>query len=57
MHGEATPEATEQDLVLHRVSVREFEELCRDGVIQDSATVAAWALLLKARWGLLRGGG
>jgi ADP-ribose pyrophosphatase len=25
--GEATPEATEQDLVLHRVSVREFEEM------------------------------
>jgi ADP-ribose pyrophosphatase len=56
VQGKATPEATEQDLVLHRVSVREFEELCRDGVIQDSATVSAWALL-KARWGLLRGGG
>jgi ADP-ribose pyrophosphatase len=55
VQGEATPEATEQDLVLHRVSVREFEELCRDGVIQDSATVASWALL-KARWGLLREG-
>ena len=51
--GVATPEATEQDLVLHRVSVREFEGLCRDGVIQDSATVSSWALL-KARWGLLR---
>jgi len=56
VQGEATPEATEQDLVLHRVSVREFEELCRDGVIQDSATVASWALL-KARWGLLRARG
>ncbi len=53
VQGEATPEATEQDLVLHRVSVREFEELFRDGVIQDSASVASWALL-KARWGLLR---
>jgi ADP-ribose pyrophosphatase len=49
--GEATPEATEQDLVVHRVSIREFEEMCRDGVIQDSATVAAWALL-KAKWPL-----
>jgi ADP-ribose pyrophosphatase len=49
VQGEATPEHTEQDLVVHRVSVREFEELCRDNVIQDSATVAAWALL-KARW-------
>ena len=55
VQGEATPEATEQDLVLHRVSVREFEGLCRDGVIQDSATVSSWALL-KARWGLLREG-
>ncbi len=50
--GEATPEATEQDLVLSRFSVQEFEKLCRDGVIQDSATVASWALL-KARWPLL----
>jgi len=51
VQGEATPEATEQDLVLHRVSVREFGEMCRDNVIQDSATVASWALL-KARWPL-----
>jgi ADP-ribose pyrophosphatase len=52
VQGEAAPEATEQDLVMHRVSVREFEGLCRDGVIQDSATVSSWALL-KMRWGLL----
>jgi ADP-ribose pyrophosphatase len=52
VQGEATPEATEQDLVLHRVSVREFEDMCRDGVILDSATVSSWALL-KARWSLL----
>lgn len=51
-HGEATPEATEQDLVMKRVRVCEFEEMCRDGVIQDSATIASWHLL-KARWTLL----
>ena len=50
--GEATPEHTEQDLVVKRVTVREFEEMCRDGVIKDSASVAAWSLL-KARWHLL----
>jgi ADP-ribose pyrophosphatase len=52
VQGEATPEHTEQDLVLKRVSVAEFEGLCRDGVIKDSASIAAWALL-KARWDLL----
>jgi ADP-ribose pyrophosphatase len=56
VQGEATPEATEQDLVLHRVTVRDFEAMCRDGVIQDSATVSSWALL-KARWSLLGAGG
>jgi 8-oxo-dGTP pyrophosphatase MutT (NUDIX family) len=50
--GLATPEPTEQDLVVKRASVAEFEALCRDGVIKDSATIAAWALL-KARWHLL----
>jgi hypothetical protein len=52
MQGEATPEHTEQDLELKRVSVQEFEALCRDGIIRDSASIAAWALL-KARWHLL----
>lgn len=52
VQGLATPEQTEQDLEMKRVSVREFEELCRDNVIRDSATIAAWALL-KARWHLL----
>jgi 8-oxo-dGTP pyrophosphatase MutT (NUDIX family) len=49
--GEATPEHTEQDLVTKRMSVREFEALCRENAIRDSATIAAWALL-KARWPL-----
>ncbi len=52
VQGDATPEHTEQDLVVKRVSVKEFEELCRDNVIRDSATIAAWALL-KARQHLL----
>jgi 8-oxo-dGTP pyrophosphatase MutT (NUDIX family) len=52
VQGEATPEQTEQDLVVNQVSTAEFEELCRDNLIKDSATIAAWALL-KARWHLL----
>ena len=52
VQGEATPEHTEQDLEVRRVSIAEFEEMCRDGVIKDSASIAAWALL-KARWDLL----
>ncbi len=52
VQGEATPEHTEQDLIVKQVAVAEFEQLCRDSVIKDSATIAAWALL-KARWELL----
>ncbi len=52
VQGEATPEFTEQDLVVKRVSVGHFEEMCRDAVIKDSASIAAWALL-KTRWHLL----
>jgi ADP-ribose pyrophosphatase len=54
VQGEAEPEATEQDLVIHRVTVGEFEAMCRDGVILDSATLSSW-WLLKARWAMLRG--
>jgi 8-oxo-dGTP pyrophosphatase MutT (NUDIX family) len=50
--GEATPEHTEQDLVVKRVSVGEFEGMCREGIIKDSASISAWALL-KARMPLL----
>lgn len=50
--GEAMPEHTEQDLTVRRTSIRDFEEMCRDGVIKDSASIAAWSLL-KARWELL----
>jgi 8-oxo-dGTP pyrophosphatase MutT (NUDIX family) len=52
VQGVATPEHTEQDLEVKRVSVAEFEALCRDNVIRDSASIAAWALL-KSREGLL----
>jgi 8-oxo-dGTP pyrophosphatase MutT (NUDIX family) len=51
VQGEATPEHTEQDLVVKRVSVSDFEDLCRDNVIKDSASIAAWTLL-KAKWPL-----
>jgi len=48
VQGERDLEHTEQDLVVKRVTVAEFEALCRDNVIRDSASIAAWALL-KAR--------
>ena len=48
VQGEPDPEHTEQDLIVKRVSVPEFEALCRDNIIRDSASIAAWALL-KAR--------
>lgn len=42
--GTARPEKEEQDLVVKRVSVVEMEKMMRDGVIQDAASLAAWAL-------------
>jgi len=52
VQGEPTPEHTEQDIVVRRIPVQEFEALCRDNVIKDSASIAAWALL-KTRQHLL----
>jgi len=49
VQGEATPEHTEQDLEVKRVSTREFETMCRDGIIKDSASIAAWSLLKTRR--------
>jgi ADP-ribose pyrophosphatase len=43
--GERAPETTEQDLVVKRVLIRDFEAMIHDGTVQDSATVSAWALL------------
>lgn len=43
-HGIADPDAEENDLVLHRVSVAEFERMLLDGTIVDNCTAAAWGL-------------
>jgi ADP-ribose pyrophosphatase len=42
--GEATPDAEESDLVVRRVSVKQFEEMIVDGTIVDNCSVAAWGL-------------
>ncbi len=42
--GEPDRDAEEHDLVLHRVTVREFEEMLLDGRIMDNCTAAAWGL-------------
>ncbi|MGC1461766.1 MAG: NUDIX hydrolase [Terracidiphilus sp.] len=48
---EKDPDAEEHDLVVRSVSVGEFEEMMRAGVIRDGCTLAAWGLYLlcKAR--------
>jgi len=49
--SEKEPDPEEHDLVIHNVSVEEFEQLMVEGVIRDNCTVAAWGLYLmwKAR--------
>jgi ADP-ribose pyrophosphatase len=42
--GEAAPDAEENDLVVRRVSVDEFEAMVVDGTIVDNCSVAAWGL-------------
>ena len=42
--GEVSRDAEEHDLIVRRVLVAEFEEMLRDGVIQDACTLASWAL-------------
>lgn len=42
--GEQSREHEEQDLLVKRIAIEEFENLIRSGVIQDSSTIAAWAL-------------
>jgi len=44
MRGARRPDREEHDLVLHRVSLREFAEKIRDNTIDDAQTLAAWAL-------------
>ncbi len=46
--GDHRREHEEQDLTMTRMPIAQFEDLIRTGVIQDSSTVAAWALA-KAR--------
>jgi 8-oxo-dGTP pyrophosphatase MutT (NUDIX family) len=38
------PDPEEHDLQLHRVPVREFEAMLRDGRIPDICTIAAWGM-------------
>lgn len=42
--GTRRPDREEHDLVLHRVSLHEFEEKIRNNTIDDAQTLAAWAL-------------
>ena len=51
--AERIPDAEEHDLVVHSVSIAEFESMMLDGTIRDECTVAAWGLYLlwKARQG------
>ena len=42
--GEPDPDTEESDLVVRRVSVRDFEEMIVEGKIVDNCSVAAWGL-------------
>src|SRR5580692_5402139 len=50
---EKDPDAEEHDLIVHSVTVEEFEEMMLNGTIRDNCTVSAWGLYLlwKARQG------
>lgn len=48
--GTRTPDREEHDMVLHRVTLDEFQEKIRSNVIDDAQTLAAWALY-RARYG------
>lgn len=43
---ETDRDAEEHDLVVHSVTVEEFESMMREGTIADASTVAAWGLYL-----------
>ena len=43
-HGEKEPDPEEDDLQLHRVPIKEFESMMRDGQVVDVCTLAAWGL-------------
>jgi ADP-ribose pyrophosphatase len=44
--GETDPDPEETDLVVHRVSVEEFETMLLDGRVVDNCTAAAWGVYL-----------
>jgi 8-oxo-dGTP pyrophosphatase MutT (NUDIX family) len=48
---EKEPDPEEHDLVVHSVTIAEFEQMMLDGTIRDNCTVSAWGLYLlwKAR--------
>ena len=48
--GPRSPDREEHDLVLHRVSLEEFQEKIRNNLIDDAQTLAAWAFY-RARYG------
>jgi 8-oxo-dGTP pyrophosphatase MutT (NUDIX family) len=52
-HAENKLDAEEHDLVVRSVTVEDFEEMMRNGVIRDGCSLAAWGLylLLKGRRG------
>ena len=43
-HAETDPDPEEHDLILHTVSIAEFERMLLDGTIQDACTLGAWGL-------------
>lgn len=50
-HSEKDPDPEEHDLIVHSVTIEEFERLMLDGAIRDVCTVSAWGLyqMWKAR--------
>ena len=42
--GAPDPDAEETDLIVHRVPIREFEDMLLDGRVVDNCTAAAWGL-------------
>jgi 8-oxo-dGTP pyrophosphatase MutT (NUDIX family) len=42
--GAPDPDAEETDLLVHRVTIREFEDMLLDGRVVDNCTAAAWGV-------------
>jgi ADP-ribose pyrophosphatase len=43
--GETSLDPEEQDLIVRRITIAEFEEAIRQGSIKDAGTISAWMLL------------